>query len=255
MAIEKAVEIRTPDGTAEGFLYQPTEKGSWPGVIHLPDIGGVRPAHRQMASRLASEGYVVLVPNIFYRFSKIPVFDFPIKFGDERTTQRIGELRASLPPDLAQRDGASYVDFLAKQDPVSDGPMGVIGFCFTGSMAMRTAVARPDKVAAVASFHGGGLYTDDPSSPHLLLPKIKARLYFGHGIEDRAMPKEAIEKFEGALAAWGGRYESETYEGAHHGWTVLDFPVYNQPQAQRAYRKLTELLSETIRGRYAETTA
>jgi carboxymethylenebutenolidase len=99
----------------------------------------------------------------------------------------------------------------------------------------------------MASFHGGGLYTDEPTSPHLVLPRIKARLYFGHATKDRSMPQEAIEKFDRALAAWGGKYESEVYDGAFHGWTTSDAPVYNQPQADRAFNKLTELFASTLK--------
>jgi carboxymethylenebutenolidase len=145
-----------------------------------------------------------------------------------------------------ESDATAYVDFLAKQESVRSEPMGVIGFCFTGAMALRTAAKRPDKIAAVASFHGGGLFTDDPASPHTVLPKVKARLYFGHAIEDRSMPREAIAKFEGALAAWNGAHESETYDGAHHGWSVPGSPAYNEPQAERAFQKLTELLAATL---------
>jgi carboxymethylenebutenolidase len=114
-------------------------------------------------------------------------------------------------------------------------------------MAMRTAAAMPGKVAAMASFHGGGLYTDEPTSPHLVLPRIKARLYFGHATKDRSMPPEAIEKFDAALAAWGGKYQSEVYDGAFHGWTTADAPVYNQPQADRAFEKLAELFAGTLK--------
>jgi carboxymethylenebutenolidase len=125
--------------------------------------------------------------------------------------------------------------------------MGVVGFCFAGGVALRIAAARPDRIAAAASFHGGGLATDAPTSPHLLLPRIQARLYFGHATQDRGMPAAAIEKLDRALDAWGGRYESKVYEGAFHGWTVPDSPVYNQPQAERAFQKLTELFAETLR--------
>lgn len=124
--------------------------------------------------------------------------------------------------------------------------MGVVGYCFTGKMAVYTAMSRPDKIAAAASFHAGGLATDAPDSPHLALPLIKARLYFGYATNDKSMPPEAIEKLNHALQAWGGKYESEAYEGAFHSWTVPDSPVYNQPQAERAFGKLTELFAETI---------
>jgi carboxymethylenebutenolidase len=111
---------------------------------------------------------------------------------------------------------------------------------------MRCAAVRPDKVAAVASFHGGKLFTDSSDSPHLLLPRIKAQLYFGHAIEDRSMPEKAIRDFERALSKWGGKYKSETYEGAHHGWTAPDSPVYNKPQAERAFQEMLSLFEQTL---------
>jgi carboxymethylenebutenolidase len=200
-----------------------------------------------MAKRLAAKGYTVLLPNIFYRTSKTPVFDFVPKFGEERTMKRFGELRAPFTPEATERDAASYVDFLAASDSVSAGAMGVVGYCFTGAMAMRMAAARPAKIAAAASFHGGGLFTNDPTSPHLVLPRIKAQLYFGHATNDQSMPKEAIEKFDRTLAAWGGKYESEVYEGAYHGWTTADAPVFNQAQADRAFEKLIGLFARTLK--------
>jgi carboxymethylenebutenolidase len=112
---------------------------------------------------------------------------------------------------------------------------------------MRTAAARPDEVAAAASFHGGGLASDQPDSPHLLLPQIKARLYFGHAVEDRSMPAAAIAKLDDALKAWGGRYENEVYDGAHHGWAVPGSPVYNEKQAERHFEKLVELFDATLK--------
>ncbi len=242
--IEKAVEVRTPDGAADGFLIQPEEEGRWPGVLYLTDIFGIRDASRGMASRLAGEGYAVFLPNIFYRSGRPPIFNFPFKLGDERFMKRMNEIRAPLTPDAMDRDVSAYVDFLVEQPSVSGKALGAVGFCFSGQMALRAAAVRPGQIAAAASFHGGGLYTDAPASPHTLLPRVKARLYFGHGIEDRSMPQEAIEKLDGALAAWAGQYESETYP-AHHGWTVPDNPAYNEPQAERAYKKLTDLLTST----------
>ena len=243
---EKAIEIRTADGVSDGYIYFPESAEALPGVVMLTDIGGLRASARDSAKRVASNGYVVLLPNIFYHTGKPPVLAYPIKMGDEATMKRIGELRAGLPPAAQERDGAAYVDYLSKQPGVKNGPVGVVGYCFSGAMGMRMAAAMPGKVAAVASFHGGGLYSEDPSSPHKELPGIKARLYFGHAVEDRSMPKEAIEKFEAALAAWGGKYESETYEGAHHSWTTLDSPVYNKAQAERAFGKLMELFGATL---------
>jgi carboxymethylenebutenolidase len=162
--------------------------------------------------------------------------------------QRFAELVGPMTPEAQQRDVAAYVDLLAAQPAVGPGPVGVVGYCFSGALALRASAARPGKVAAAASFHGGGLYkADDPNSPHLVLPQVEARLYFGHAVEDRSMTADDIAHFEQALAAWGGAYESETYEGASHGWAVPDNPVFNTTQAERAFGKLTELFAETLR--------
>ncbi|MEJ2007683.1 MAG: dienelactone hydrolase family protein [Acidobacteriota bacterium] len=245
--IVEETEIRTHDGTSDAVLYRPDDGARRPGVLQLTDIGGIRAANRGMAQRLAAEGYVVLMPNVFYRTGRPPLFDFARRMGDERTMKRFAELMGPMTPEAMERDAADYVDFLGSLDSVSEGPMGVVGYCFTGAMAMRAAAVRPDRISAGASFHGGALWTDAPASPHLVLPRIKARLYFGHAVEDHSMPAEAIEKLNQALKEWGGRYESEVYDGAHHGWTVPDGPAYNQPQAERAYGKLTELMASQLK--------
>lgn len=244
--IEEKIEIRTADGAVDGFLYRDEGGSRRPGVIHLTDIGGIRSSQKAMASRLAAAGYTVLMPNLFYRFGKPPVIDFAAGFENEEVKKRLAELRAPLTPEAQESDAGAYVDYLAGHDGVSAGGMGVAGYCFAGGVALRAAAARPDRVVAAASFHGGGLCTDAPTSPHLLLPRIKARLYLGHAVEDRGMPQEAIDRLSQALAAWGGRYESEVYDGARHGWTVPDSPVFNGPQAERAFAKVTGLFAETL---------
>jgi carboxymethylenebutenolidase len=246
--IEEKIEIHTTDGTSEGFLCLPDGAGAWPGVIYFTDIGGIRPTFEDMAKRLAVKGYAVLLPNVFYRTGRLPLFDFPLKIGDERTTKRLAELSGPLTAEAISRDASDYVDFLAHQPSVKPGGMGVVGYCFTGKMAFYAAFSRPDKIAAAASFHGGGLATDAPNSPHLLLlsKPIPARLYFGHAVDDKSMPAAAIDKLNAALKAWGGQYESEVYEGAYHSWTVPGSPVYNQPQAERAFGKLTNLFAQTL---------
>lgn len=244
--VEKPIEIRTPDGIADGFIFQPEQEGKWPCAIHLTDIFGIRPSEHRMARQLCEVGNVVLMPNIFYRTGRPPLYEFPFKLGDEKTTKRIGELRASLPTAAIERDATAYVDFLSKQDSVLPEKLGVVGYCFAGAMALRIAAARPDRIAAMASFHGGALYTDAPDSPHTVLPRLKARLYFGHAVEDRSMSTEAIVKFEQALKVWGGKYESETYAGCYHSWTTPDSPVYNADGAARAFGKLTALFAEAL---------
>lgn len=245
MTTEK-FEIVTPDGTADAELTRPDGNEKLPGVILLTDIYGLRPVVSEFASRIAEHGYVVLAPNIFYRTSRPPVFAAHLKFPNEDATSRMRELTAPITPDAMVRDGSAYVDFLAAQSGVSDGPMGVVGFCFSGQFALRMAAARADRIAAAASFHGGGLVTDTDHSPHLELPKVKAHLYFGHAENDRGMPAEAIAKLEEALKAWGGVYGNETYAGAGHGWMVADRPVYNPPQAERGFIKLIALLDAAL---------
>jgi carboxymethylenebutenolidase len=247
--IEQPIEIPTPDGTADGFLYRAGEGIRQPGVIHLTDIGGIRSSQKAMASRLAAAGFTVLMPNLFYRFGKPPVINFAAGLGSEEARQRMAELKAPLTPEAQERDAGAYVDWLAGNDAVSAGGLGVVGYCFAGTLALRAAAARPDRITVAASFHAGGLAADAPTSPHLLLPRVTARLYFGHATEDHGMPPEAIARLDQALTAWGGRFESEVYDGARHGWTVPDSAVFNGPQAERAFAKLSELFTRALRPR------
>jgi carboxymethylenebutenolidase len=244
--IETDIEVPTADGVSDSVFICPEGSGSWPGVLLLTDIRGIRPAYREMGRRLANNGYAVLMPNVFYRTGKPPMLDFKPVMGEERTMKRLAEITGPLTPEAMERDASTYLDSLAANHAVTAGPMGAVGYCFTGAMALRTAAARPEKISAAASFHGGGLYTDTPTSPHLVLPRVKAKLYFGHAVQDRSMTQEAIEKLDRALEAWGGKYESETYDGAFHSWTTLDSPVYHQTQAERAFVKLTDLFAATL---------
>ena len=244
---EVPVSIRTPDGIADGYLYRRDDTSPLPGIISLTDIFGLRETSREMARRLADDGYTVLLPNVFYRSRKPPMFDFPPDFGNERTMERFAELTQPLTPDAIARDATAYVDFLRAEASTAPGTMGVAGYCFTGAVALRIAAARPDAIAAVASFHGGGLHTDAATSPDLELPSVKAQLHFGHAFEDRSMPAEAISKFDDALAAWGGRYESMTYGHAKHGWSVPDSDAYNRDEAERAYSNMIELFARTLK--------
>jgi len=244
---EREVEISMREGTSEGFLFCPEGDGRWPGILYLTDIGGIRAANREAAGRLAKEGYAVLMPNVFYRTGRVPLQPtLRTLTTDEAKKQRMAELTQPLTPEAMEEDAAAYIGFLASQGCVRPGAIGVVGYCFTGKMALYTAAALPDNIAAAASIHGGGLFTEAPTSPHLTLPRIKARLYFAHATNDRSMPEEAIAKLDRALAAWGGKYESEVYKDAFHSWTSSDSPVYNAPQAERAFQKLTELFTETL---------
>lgn len=240
------IQIPMSTGVTDAVLVTPSASTPLPGIIHLTDIGGIRPAHIQMASELASHGYTVLLPNVFHRTSRPPVLTVD-RADQEAVTRRIRELLEPLTPPAVEDDAYRYIDFLLAQKSVaSSKPIGVVGYCGTGSHPMRYAAARPDQVAAGASFHGTYLYADDPKSPHLLLPRIKARLYFGHASNDPYMPAASILALEASLRQWGGEYESETYSGASHSWMVPDSPLYNPSQAARGFEKLTALFAETL---------
>jgi carboxymethylenebutenolidase len=241
------LEIQMPQGASQSILFSPDGAGLWPGVLYLTDIGGIRAANRESAARLSNEGYAVLMPNIFYRTGRVPLEPQLRALDPEAMKKRMADLSTPLTPETMETDASVYIDFLLSQTFTRNGPVGVVGYCFSGKMAMYAAAARSEKVAAAASFHGGGLYTDASTSPHLALPRIKAQLYFGHATQDRSMNEEAIAKLDQALKQWGGKYESETYADAFHSWTALDSPVYNQPQAERAFQKLLQLFQQTLR--------
>ncbi|MEB2311370.1 MAG: dienelactone hydrolase family protein [Sorangiineae bacterium] len=244
--MERDVELTLADGVVDAVLLAPEGEGPWPGILHYPDVMGVRPAQRDMARRLAGEGYLVLLPNLFFRTRRSPVFEFEPNFSEPRTLKRMGELRGPLTPEVMEADGSAYIDFLSEAG-ARPGPLGVVGYCFSGAMALRTAAARPERIAAAASFHGGHLVTEQPSSPHRVLPRVRARLYFAHASGDRSMPRSAIRELESALAGWGGAYESELYPGVSHGWTVPGSPAYERDAAERAYAKLVALFAATLR--------
>jgi carboxymethylenebutenolidase len=185
------------------------------------------------------------MPNIFHRYSRMTPDGFEHGSPEEKN-RALHALFAALTPRNMVDDGEAYVDFLLAQKGVRPGKAGVVGYCFTGQMAVRIAAAMPDKIAAAASFHGGFLVTDKPDSPHRILAPIKARLYFGHAVEDSTATPEQVETLEAALRDWHGAFESEVYEGALHGWTVPGRDVYNELQAERAFEKMVGLFEATL---------
>jgi carboxymethylenebutenolidase len=242
--IEKEVDIKTADGVADCDLFYPAENGKWPAIIMYTDIGGRREVFRDMGKRLAAEGFVVLVPNPFYRLSRAPVYE-NFKFGSESTTARMGEVRKYVTPAGAESDAHAIVGYLLDLKQVN-GKIGTVGYCMGGGLAMRTAAAEPGKVQAAASFHGSQLASDAPDSPHTLAPRIKAQMYFGFAIEDRTMPPEAVEKLKSALDSAGVNYEGEVFAGARHGWCVKDHTVYHEHQAEHAWHHMGELFHNAL---------
>ena len=240
---ETKVEI--PGIGVEALLFRPDDLADFPGIVFLTDIWGIRPANIGVAKRLAAQGFTVLMPNVFHRYSRITPDGFEHGSAEEMTKAMYALFQALTPENMVD-DGKAYVDFLQGQKGVEKGKVGIVGYCFTGQMAVRTAAAVPDKVAAAASFHGGFLVSDKPDSPHKVLGPIKARLYFGHAVEDSSATPEQVKTLEASLRDWHGAFESEFYEGARHGWTVPGRDVYNEMQAERAFEKMVQLFEATL---------
>jgi carboxymethylenebutenolidase len=251
---EKDVEIKTPDGTCDAAFIHPTT-GSHPGVIIWADAFGLRPAMRDMGKRIAAEGYSVLVPNPFYRKAKAPVFDAAgmasFSFQNQADMAKLQPLMASINAEgAAEKDAAAFVAFLDAQKEVNKAKkIGTQGYCMGGPLVLKTAAAVPDRIGAVGSFHGGNIATAQPNSPHLLAPKIKARLYFGIAANDDMRQPDMKEKLK---AAFPTTAEIEVYSGSQHGWCVPDMPVqngmpiYNKPDAERAWAKLVALYAAAL---------
>ena len=252
--VETDVEIKTPDGTCDAAFIHP-KTGSYPGVLIWPDAFGLRPAMRDMAKRLAADGYSVLVPNPFYRVSKAPFTDAStFSFSKPEDRAKLTPLMASVnAPGNPEKDATAYVAFLDAQKEVNKAKkIGTQGYCMGGPLVVRTAAALPDRIGAGASFHGGGLVTDKPDSPHLLAPKIKARMYFGVASNDDARQPDAKDKLKEAFAEAHVPAEIEVYAGALHGWCVPDMPagngapIYNKVDAERAWAKLLALYKAAL---------
>jgi len=242
--LSESVDIITNDGVIDALLFHP--EGEWPGVVMLTDIRGTRPAFEEMARRLAEHGYVVLLPNVYYRGGRAPVVDPTLPATDPVARAQRNTLRSALTPAAVRADLAALFAYLENSEFVRGEKIGVVGYCMTGGSAMRAAADFPNVVAAAASFHGGGLASDEPDSPHLRAGEIKGRLYFGHADEDASMPAEAIARLEETLRNNGVRFRSETYAGARHGFAVPDGAAFNPTAAERHWGNLLELLDEEL---------
>ncbi len=247
--VETDVEIKTPDGTCDAAFIHPAS-GSHAGVLLWTDAFGLRPFMRAMGKRLAEQGYSVLVPNPFYRVGKAPFFEdaSTVNFGRDRG--KIDPLMASVnAAGHCEMDAKAYVDFLDAQKQVNKKKkIGTQGYCMGGALVVRTCATIPDRLGAGASFHGGGLVSDKPDSPHLLAPKIKAKMYFGIAHSDDVRQPDAKDKLKEAFIAAGNPAEIEVYETCFHGWCVPDMPkqgdgtpTYDKAEAEKAWGKLTVL--------------
>ncbi|MFZ0009967.1 MAG: dienelactone hydrolase family protein [Steroidobacteraceae bacterium] len=243
---EEEVDIRTPDGTADAYFVHPTE-GAAPGVLVWPDIFGLRPTFRQMGRRLAESGYSVLVVNPFYRTKHAPTSPDNPDFNDPATRAALMSLAGSLTPQTAVTDARAFVGWLDTQPSVhKHRKMGTTGYCMGGPFTMRTAAEFPARIGAGASFHGGGLVTDKPESPHLLIPRMKAHFLIAIAENDDQRQPDAKNVLREAFARAKLPAEIEVYAGTKHGWCPPDSRVYDDAQAERAWSRLLVLFKETL---------
>ncbi len=240
---EAEIEVTTPDGVCDSYFVHPSS-GAHPGVLIWPDAFGLRPAKRQMAKRLAESGYSVLAVNQYYRSQRAPIAD-STDFAALRET--LMPLMGTLNPDTHMRDARAFIGFLDDQSSVdSNRKMGTMGYCMGGPIVMRTAAAVPDRVGAGASFHGGGLVTDQADSPHLLVPQMQAHFLFAIAANDDENQPEAKDVLRETFDDAGLPAEIEVYDGALHGWCPPDTMVYNEAQAERAWSRCLALFDRAL---------
>ncbi len=245
----ETIDVQTPDGTADCYLTRPSGSGSHaphPAVLLMIDAIGLRPRIEEMADRIARDGYVVLAPNVFYRAGRAPLWETP-DFADAEARgqfmQSLGPVMADLTADRVVADGGAYLECLAE---LSDGPVGITGYCLGGRLGWTIAAAHSDRVAALGGFHTGRMVTDDDDSPHLLAPSVTAEVYWGHADQDQSMTPEHIAALDQAMDDAGVRHTTELYEGAAHGYTMSDMAVFNEAACERHFGALGALLNRTV---------
>lgn len=245
-------DIRTDDGTCPTSVFTPEDAGPWPAVILFMDALGVRPALCEMAQRLADAGFLVLLPDLYYRAGPHEILHAGAVFASANPRGALAPLMASTDNQRASHDTAAFLAYLDDRSDVLGTKVGTTGYCMGGGMSLTVAADYPDRVAVAASFHGGSLATDSDLSPHLLAHRIKARVYVAAADRDDSYPPEMAGRLCEALMAAGIDHCHELYAGAAHGWTMSDFPVYDADAADRHLRTLTGLLNDTLRNTTAQ---
>jgi carboxymethylenebutenolidase len=245
--VEKDVDVPMSSGVADSALFYPAGKGPWPAVLIWTDILGLRPVFRDMGRRLAAQGYVVLVPNPFYRNRRAPVVDGTFDFSKPEDRAKVMPMAAALTADANISDAQSLITFLDSLPQTNKkAKIGVQGYCMGGPLTFRTAATVPARIGAAATFHGGGLVTDKPDSPHLSIPKMKAEVYCAVADNDDKRDPAAKDKLKEAFAAANLTAKVEVYTGANHGWTVKGSTPYDEAAAERAWTELTALYQRRL---------
>lgn len=227
------------------YLVSPGGDGPWPAVVFYGDAGGIRPAMLEMATRLSEAGHVVLLPDLYYRFGPYdPLIPKEVFMGDVAAI--LGPLMATTGIDKVCKDTDAFLAYLDTRDEVASAGIGAVGFCMGGGMAIAAAATYPHRFLAVASFHGGHLATDSPTSPHLLVPNLAAQVYIASAENDDSYPPAMAARLEDAMTMAGVHYRAERYLGASHGWMVPDFPTYDQVSADRGWEAMFALFSRAF---------
>ena len=242
----EAISIQTRDGTCPTHVFTPEGAGPWPAVIFYMDGLAIRPALLAMAQRMADGGYVVLLPDMFYRAGPYAPLDPKVIFASGNVRGALGHLMGSTDNRRAAEDTAAFLDYIDTRTDVAGSAIGTTGYCMGGAISLTVAGTYPDRIAAAASFHGGGLAIDSELSPHLLAPGMKGRIYVAGADNDASYPPEMAERLEQALRDAGVDHKCEIYAGALHGWTMTDFPIYDEVAAERHWRELFGLFKATI---------
>jgi carboxymethylenebutenolidase len=240
------ITIQTKDGSCPSYVYRPTGNGPWPAVLVFMDGIGIRPAMLELGERLASHGYFVLLPDLYYRSGPYEPMDARAVFTDPEQRKVLAAKFGLATQANVMSDTRAFLDYLAAEPDAKPGRIGTTGYCMGGLMSLTAAGTYPDRIAAAASYHGARLATDAPESPHLLAPKIKARVYVAGAIEDASFPDEMKARLEKALTEAGVNHQIETYP-AKHGWVFRDTPVYDAAAAERHWHSLLALFDETLK--------
>ncbi len=240
-----SASVTTPDGTCRVTLHTPAGSGPWPGVVMYVDAGGVRDTMHDTAQKLADKGYAVLLPDVYYRHGDWEPFDMRTVFSDPEQRTRLMTMVGSVTPDMIAGDAGAFFDFLDSRPEVTGSRFGVFGYCMGGRTSVIVAGRQPDRVAAACSFHGGGLVTDDPNSPHLLADKMKATVYVAGAENDGGFTTEHAETLDKALTAAGVEHMVEFYPAAH-GFAVPDNPTYDKSAADRHWAALERVFGASL---------
>jgi len=247
---QEKVSIRTRDGDCPTYVFTPQSGGSgpWPAVIFYMDGLAIRPTLLAMGQRLADAGYVVLLPDMFYRFGHYEPMDPKAIFATPDARAALGPLMSSTDNKRGgQEDTEAFIAYIDTRRDVAGKKIGATGYCMGGGLSLTAAGSFPDRIAAAASFHGGNLASDSPMSPHLLAPKMKGRIYVAGADKDNSYPPAMAERLEKALSDAHVDHRCEIYPGALHGWTMEDFPIYDKAAAERHWTELEALFKATLR--------